>query len=218
MASENQVPTHTDILLDSFEKLQEYTSMVKFPGNLTTNEHMALHRQMEQVARERNVPTSEVKDEVCFPHFMKIRKALSGFQVVRTKDSDKRKRSKKVSIRILVEKNQSKYVVISPGLYDLLDYPEFLTFALKDSVLVVVENIPGANHHEVITGQHGFMINSASLVDCLCRKFSLLDFTGGMSAKLKQFKTSFEDYEVMALNMDNGDLTNFVFFYMAPGC
>lgn len=139
MASEIQVTTHTDILLDSFEKLQEYTSMVKFPGNLTADEQMALHRKMEHVARERNLPTSEVKDEVCFPHFMEIREALSGFKVIRTKDSDKRKRTKKVSIRILVEKNQSKYVVISPGLYDLLDYPEFLTFALKDSVLVVGE-------------------------------------------------------------------------------
>ena len=217
MSQENQVITPADINLDSFSKLQEFASMVKFPDNLSIQVYTELTNQIRDYAYENNLSFQEARTYFDFSeHYTSFSEAMKGFHRINTKDNDKMKRTKKVSLRVIANGNQSKYVVISPGLYDWVNRPDYLTFKAKDSVLVVHECLRAGLGYKVITGQHGFMINSASLVDYLCDHFDLLDNKGEMNAKLKSFKTSFDEYEIIPLRMKDGTLTNSVYFYMAP--
>ena len=218
MLDPNNVIYHADIALNSLGRLEEFMSKIAFPKNLPIETFNALERKIRNHANKNGITFKEAQAQFDLSsYYMEFDDALEGFAIANAKDNDKRKKEKKVSLRIIAGDVASKYVVISNGLYDLLNRPEYLSFGVKDSVLAIGEEMEGlGKSYEVVTGQHGFMINSASLVDYLCGQFRLIDATGDMNSRLKPYKTSFEDYFVTGLKMSDGNLLTFVFFYMPP--
>ena len=213
----NQNNSNSTIILNSIDKLEDFIEKIKFPNYVSVSDKTNLQRAMQHSVEQEKIDMEAAHLKHCTSFYKSIESALSSFTPVVTSDNDKQRRTKKISLRIISGENKSKCVIISLGLYEKLDCPEKISFYVKDNVLVVGERLPNAKQYVIEIGNNGLMLNSASLVDCLCKQFNLIDFTGNMNNKQKYFKTSFEDCYTLYFKGDKPlELRTAVFFYMPP--
>ena len=201
------------VVLDSLEKMNMFVEKNKIPFNMSEEEYQEVESELTSLTQE--LGSEDANHDIYLKYCTDAKLALSGFTPIDTKDNDKRKRKKKVSLRIIGEGNPTKFVSISPGLYELLGEPTHISFQVKDNVLVVGKGLPGSKDYKIHVEHHGYVVKSASLVDFLCTHFNLLDYKGFISTlNPNPFKTAYSDYKDVVLKL-NGELTNVVFIYVS---
>ena len=199
-----------DIVLDTFGKMEVFVKQNTFPNYLSEEEYKKVEEEF--ALEEQRVGTDDAYYECCLKYSMSVQSVLSDFVPIKTKDNDKRKRKKKISLRILGREGQTKGIIISPGLHEMLGEPDYISFLAKDKVLAIGKDLPQAKKYVIHVGHNGHMIRSKSLAEFLCKYFKL-DFNS--TANVSQpFKTVFADYSEAVLKM-HGDLTTVVFMFMA---
>ena len=212
MISATQSNTKPSIKLDSLDKMIAFVRKNKFPYNLSEEEYIEAEQEYSLLQKTLNI--EDALHDMRLKYSANIQNVLSDFAPINTADNDKRKRKKKISLRIIAEENQTKVVVISPGLFELLDEPTYVSFQVKDNVLAIARGLPSSTDYKLHVEHHGYVVKSESLVDYLCDYYKLLDYTGSMNANdSKQFKTAFSEYKSATLKLGRG-LTKVVFMYI----
>ena len=212
MSKPKQRTTKTTHVLNSLEKMNTFVEKNKIPFNLSESEYQKAESELASLTQI--LGDENANRDIYLKYCTNVQQALSGFTPIYTEDNDKRKRKKKISLRIVADGNQTKFVVISPGLYDLLGEPTHISFQVKDNVLAIGKALPLSQDYKLQVEHHGYIVKSASLVDSLCEHFNLLDYTGSMNVNTpNSFKTAYSDYKDVTLNV-NGNLTTVVFIYI----
>jgi len=212
MSTLNHRDRKPSITLNSLDKMQTFVEKNKIPFNLSDDEYLEAERELASLTKM--VGEDDANHDICLKYCTPAQQALSDFMPIKTEDNDKRRRKKKVSLRIIAEGNQSKFISISPGLYDLLDEPTHVSFQVKDNVLAIGKGLPYSQNYKLQVEHHGYVVKSASLVDFLCEHFGLLDYERSTDEVIpKPFKTAYSDYKEVVLKL-NDDLLTVVFMYI----
>lgn len=199
------------VKLDSIKRMEAFVNRIKFPFNLSEDMYQKVNEEYNLAIK--NISEEDALYDCCLKYGVRVEKALSDFIPIDTKDNDKRKRKKKVSLRIVAGENQTKYITISPGLHELLNEPNYVSFFVKDNVLAIGSDLPFAKGYKLHVEHNGYMIKSESLVDYLCEHFKL-DYDSQLRTNVfKPFKTAYSDYFDAVLKK-NGDITTVVFLYI----
>jgi hypothetical protein len=200
-----------DIKLNTFEKMEAYVKKYTFPYNLSEEKYEKM--EQEYNSAKENVGEDDAYLDCQLKYSASLQIALSDFIPIDMQDNDKRKRTKKISMRIVARENQTKCVTISPGLHDLFDNPSHISFYAKDNVLAIGKSLPNAKGYKLHVEHNGYMIKSESLVDYLCEYFKL-NFEDNKTNEFKPYKNVFANYSDVTLK-DNGGLTTVVFMYLS---
>jgi len=208
-----QGKANATVVLNSLGKMESFVRKIKFPYSLSEDELDIAEEELQQLLQQ-DLSKDDAMREMELKYCVSVQDVLSDFNPIVTADNDKRTRRKKVSLRIIAEASQTKSVVISPGLHELLDEPTHVSFQAKDNVLVIGKDLPSSKGYKLHIDHGGFVIKSESLVDYLCDCFKLLDYRGTMNTnESKPFKTAFSDYRDVTLKMGKG-LTTVVFMHI----
>jgi hypothetical protein len=185
MSNSNQrKPKTTVIELDSLEKMKTFVQKNSFPYNLSETEYHEAEREL--VSLTQKIGEEDANYDIELKYCVDVDKALSDFKPIDTKDNDKRKRKKKISLRIIADENQTKSVIISPGLFELLGEPTHVSFQVRDNVLAIGRGLPSSTSYKLHVEHHGYTTKSESLVDFLCDHFKLLDYNGALEYSVEK--------------------------------
>ena len=212
MNETKQGEANAPVVLDSLEKMKSFVRKNKFPDYLSATKLDIAEKELQLLHQKLN--EEDAMREMKLRYCIRVQDTLSDFHPIDTADNDKRKRRKKVGLRIIAGEGQTKCVVISPGLHELLDEPTHVSFQAKDNALAIGKGLPSSKDYKLHVDHSGYVIKSESLVDYLCDYFKLLDYQGTMNTNdSKPFKTAFSDYKEVTLRRGK-TLTTVVFMYI----
>ena len=200
------------ILLDSLEEMKTFVRKNKFPHNIPKDKLSVIKQEYMSIQQKSGEAEADriIQSKYC----VSVKDALTDFHPIATPDNDKRKRKKKVSLRIVAEEGQTKCVVISPGLFELLGEPTHVSFQAKDNVLAIGRGLPSSKDYRLHVDHNGYVVKSESLVDYLCDYYKLLGYSGTMNtSEAKPFKTAFSDFREVVLKRNNA-LETVVFIHI----